>query len=193
MEQLAVLVILIQASSCLVHSAMLLSHGTCTMVVRAATTRLSVAMQFLSLPSALRLLLILNQRVFQTRVLKVMELHGKWPIERSTYELLYLIEEVAVQMSKLHKHTIGLNLLNTALDMYTLISLSSDFEDNRLNNLIQYRSCLRRITGLLKLSSDKKIFNYKDNLKLLQICQQLSNQCVGLIKSLKNKAKSELG
>ena len=122
-----------------------------------------------------------------------MELHGKWPIERSTYELLYLIEEVAVQMSKLHKHTIGLNLLNTALDMYTLISLSSDFEDNRLNNLIQYRSCLRRITGLLKLSSDKKIFNYKDNLKLLQICQQLSNQCVGLIKSLKNKAKSELG
>ena len=122
-----------------------------------------------------------------------MELHGKWPIERSTYELLYLIEEVAVQMSKLHKHTIGLNLLNTALDMYTLISLSSDFEDNRLNNLIQYRSCLRRITGLLKLISDKKIFNYKDNLKLLQICQQLSNQCAGLIKSLKNKAKSELG
>ena len=65
-----------------------------------------------------------------------MELHGKWPIERSTYELLYLIEEVAVKKNKLHKHTIGLNLLNTALDMYTLISLSSDFEDNRLNNLI---------------------------------------------------------
>ena len=193
MEQLVVLVILIQASFGLVHSAMLLSHGACSMVVRTTTSRLTVTMQFLSLPSALRLLLILNQRVFQTRVLKVMELHGKWPIERSTYELLYLIEEVAVQMSKLHKHTIGLNLLNTALDMYTLISLSSDFEDNRLNNLIQYRSCLRRITGLLKLSSDKKIFNYKDNLKLLQICQQLSNQCAGLIKSLKNKAKSELG
>ena len=65
-----------------------------------------------------------------------MELHGKWPFEVSTSDLLYLLEALAVQMSTLHKHTIGLNLLNTALDMYTLISLSSDFEDNRLNNLI---------------------------------------------------------
>jgi len=101
-------------------------------------------------------------------------------IYKDSYALTGKIYASMPQMAKLHKHTLGSRLLDSALDMFKWISLANKARGrDRVEMLDSFFVSFEQLRVYLKICSDNKIVKLSSLVEMFKLIENISRQLSG--------------
>ena len=106
-------------------------------------------------------------------------LTSELPVYRDTFNLVSLIMDYSVTFPKSYKHTIGLKLMNVALELFEYLQLANRSVDDRVYRIRMLEGYLVKfelIKVLIRLCGEKRIITVKQLARLSVLTEKIGRQ-----------------
>lgn len=103
----------------------------------------------------------------------------KLQIYKDTYLLVSKIYSAVPHMERMHKHIIGVKMINTAMELFTHITLANKYKENRMQHLDNFLSTFECLRVAIRICADMKLIKLSTLTDMFLIVENISRQLSG--------------
>lgn len=103
----------------------------------------------------------------------------KLQIYKDTYLLVTKIYVAIPHMDRMHKHVIGVKMINTSMDLFTHITLANKYKEDRITHLDNFLSTFECLRVAIRICADMKLIKLSTLTDMFLIVENISRQLSG--------------
>ena len=103
------------------------------------------------------------------------------PIYKETYKLVNLLYRIMPEMERMHRHVIGVRIMDVSLELFKWITMANQSREKklRLKYLDAFICEFEQLKNLLRICNDNKILKLSSVTSAQLIINGISKQAVG--------------